>query len=165
MTFDVEIDGIATRLEVQRDGERCLFRLGEQQERSAQLALVEPGVYSVLLDGRSYEARAEPGEDCAWITIRGHRFRVAITDPRRWSQRAARPPGQDRENVIASMPGKIVRVLVKAGESVAAGQGILVVEAMKMQNEMKTRRGGMVVTVAVREGETVAAGAILATIE
>jgi biotin carboxyl carrier protein len=63
------------------------------------------------------------------------------------------------------MPGKVVRVLVKPGESVAAGQGILVVEAMKMQNEMKTRRGGTVVTVAVREGETVVAGAILATIE
>lgn len=165
MTFDVEIDGLSTRLEVQRDGEYCRFRLGEQEERSAQLAMVEPGVYSVLLDGRSYEARAEPGGECAWITIRGHRFRVAITDPRRWSRTGASAPGQDRESVIASMPGKIVRVLVKAGESVAAGQGILVVEAMKMQNEMKTRRGGTVVSVAVREGETVAAGAVLATIE
>jgi len=54
---------------------------------------------------------------------------------------------------------------VKPGERVTAGQGILVVEAMKMQNEMKTRRGGTVATVAVREGETVVAGAILATIE
>jgi biotin carboxyl carrier protein len=165
MTFDVEIDGAATRLEVHRDGEHCRFRLGEQGERSAQLTEVEPGVYSVLLDGRSYEARAEPGEDCAWITIRGHRFRVAITDPRRWSRKGAGAHGPERENVIAAMPGKIVRVLVKAGESVAAGQGILVVEAMKMQNEMKTRRGGQVVAVAVREGETVAAGAVLATIE
>jgi biotin carboxyl carrier protein len=165
MTFEVEIDGAPARLEIERQGDHCRFRLGDQQERSAELAEVEPGVYSVLLDGRSYEARAEPGEDCAWITIRGHRFRVAITDPRRWSRADARAPGQDRETVTASMPGKIVRVLVKPGESVAAGQGILVVEAMKMQNEMKTRRGGTVVTVAVREGETVAAGAILATIE
>jgi biotin carboxyl carrier protein len=165
MTFDVEIDGIPTRLEVEREGEHCRFRLGEQEKRSAQLAAVEPGVYSVILDGRSYEARAEPGEDCAWITIRGHRFRVAITDPRRWSRRAASAPGPDREHVLASMPGKVVRVLVKPGGSVAAGQGILVVEAMKMQNEMKTRRGGTVVAVAVREGDTVAAGAVLATIE
>ena len=165
MTFDVEIDGLSTRLEVQRDGENCRFRLGEQQERSAQLAAVEPGVYSVLLDGRSYEARAEPGEDCAWITIRGHRFRVAIKDPRRWSRTGVSALSADRENVIASMPGKIVRLLVKPGESVAAGQGILVVEAMKMQNEMKTRRGGTVAAIAVREGETVAAGAVLVTIE
>lgn len=165
MIFDVEIDGLSTRLEVQRDGERCRFRLGEQEERSAQLAAVEPGVYSVLLDGRSYEARAEPGEDCAWITIRGHRFRVAITDPRRWSRTGPSAPGQDRENVIASMPGKIVRVLVKAGESVAAGQGILVVEAMKMQNEMKAQRAGRVLSVAAREGATVTAGEPLVTIE
>ncbi|HUK53924.1 MAG TPA: biotin/lipoyl-containing protein [Candidatus Binatia bacterium] len=165
MTFDVEIDGAATRLEVDRDGEQCRFRFGPQPERRAQLTEVEPGVYSVLLDGRSYEARAEPGEDCAWITIRGHRFRVAITDPRRWLPKGGGGHGAERENVVAAMPGKIVRVLVKPGDSVAAGQGILVVEAMKMQNEMKTRRGGHVVAVAVREGETVAAGAVLATIE
>ena len=165
MTFDVDIDGVVTRLQVHRDGGTCRFRFGQQEERSAQLTEVEPNVYSVLLDGRSYEARAEPGEDCAWITIRGHRFRVAITDPRRWSRKGAGAQGAERENVIAAMPGKIVRVLVKAGESVAAGQGILVVEAMKMQNEMKTRRGGQVVAVAVREGDTVAAGAVLATIE
>jgi biotin carboxyl carrier protein len=165
MTFDVEIDGTSTRLEVERDGEHCRFRLGEQAERSALLAAVEPGVYSVLLDGRSYEARAEPGEDCSWITIRGRRFRVAIKDPRRWSRAGARAPDQDRENVIASMPGKVVRLLVEPGETVAAGQGIVVVEAMKMQNEMKARRGGTVVAVTVREGETVVAGAILATIE
>ena len=67
MTFDVEIDGMTTRLEVQRDGEDCRFRLGKTGERHAQLTEVEPGVYSVLLDGRSYEARAETGEDCAWI--------------------------------------------------------------------------------------------------
>ena len=164
MTFDVEIDGAATRIEVHGEGENRRFRLGEQTERSAQLAEVEPGVYSVLLDGRSYEARAEPGEDCAWITIRERRFRVAITDPRRWSRKGAGAQGPERENVTASMPGKIVRVLVRPGQSVRAGQGILVVEAMKMQNEMKTRRGGQVVTVAVREGETVAAGAVLATI-
>ena len=165
MTFDVEIDGRSTRLEVRHEGEHRRFRLGEQAERSAQLAAVEPGVYSVLLDGRSYEARAEPGDDCAWITIRGRRFRVAIKDPRRWSRTGVNALGTDRENVIASMPGKIVRILVKTGENVTAGQGILVVEAMKMQNEMKTRRGGTVVAVAVREGETVAAGAVLATIE
>ena len=165
MTFDVEIDGVSTRLEVEGDGEHCRFRLGEQEERSAQLAMVEPGVYSVLLDGRSYEARAEPGDDGAWVTIRGHRFRVAIKDPRRWSRTRASALGADRENVIASMPGKIVRILVKTGENVAAGQGILVVEAMKMQNEMKTRRAGTVAAIAVREGETVAAGAVLVTIE
>ena len=63
------------------------------------------------------------------------------------------------------MPGKIVRVLVLPGETVAAGQGVIVIEAMKMQNELKARRAGRLTAVPVREGETVAAGAILATIE
>jgi biotin carboxyl carrier protein len=165
MTFEVQIDGTATRLEIERQGDQCRFRLSDQKERSAELAEVEPGVYSVLLDGRSYEARAEPGEDCAWITIRGRRFRVAITDPRRWTPKAAGAHGQERESLLAPMPGKIVRVLVSPGDRVEAGQGILVVEAMKMQNEMKSRRAGRVAAIPVSVGDTVAAGAVLATIE
>jgi len=165
MTFDVQIDGVPVRLEVHRDGDLYRFRLGDQEERQAQLAEVEPGVFSVLLDGRSYEARAEYGDECAWITVRGRRFRVAITDPRRWTQSSAALHGHDRETIVASMPGKIVRVLVLPGETVAAGQGVIVIEAMKMQNELKARRAGRLPAVPAREGETVAAGAILATIE
>src|SRR6266404_5592936 len=165
MTFDVQIEGVPSRLEVHRDGDLYRFRLGDQDERQAQLAEVEPGVFSALLDGRSYEARAEYGDECAWITVRGRRFRIAITDPRRWTQSSAAVHGHDRETIVASMPGKIVRVLVQPGETVAAGQGVIVIEAMKMQNEMKARRAGHVTAVPVREGETVAAGAILATIE
>ena len=63
------------------------------------------------------------------------------------------------------MPGKIVRLLVEAGQAVETGQGIVVMEAMKMQNEMKSHRAGRVAAIPVRPGETVAAGAILATIE
>jgi biotin carboxyl carrier protein len=63
------------------------------------------------------------------------------------------------------MPGKVVRVLVAPGDTVEAGQGLLVVEAMKMQNEMKASRAGRILTVAAREGATVSAGEILATIE
>jgi biotin carboxyl carrier protein len=165
MTFDVQIDGVPARLEVHRDGEMHRFRLGDGPERQAQLAEVEPGVFSVLLDGRSYEARAEPGENCAWVTVRGRRFQIAIIDPRRWTESNARVHGHDRETIVASMPGKIVRILVQPGETVVAGQGVIVVEAMKMQNEMKARRAGRVAAVPVHEGETVAAGAILATIE
>lgn len=165
MTFDVQIDGVPARLEVHRDGELHRFQLGDQPELQAQLAEVEPGVFSVLMEGRSYEARAEPGDDCAWITVRGRRFRIAITDPRRWTESNARAHGHDRETILASMPGKIVRILVQPGETVVAGQGVIVVEAMKMQNEMKARRSGRVTVVPVRVGETVAAGAILATIE
>jgi biotin carboxyl carrier protein len=63
------------------------------------------------------------------------------------------------------MPGKVVRVLVAPGDSVEAGQGVAVVEAMKMQNEMKASRAGKVLSVPAKEGATVAAGEVLATIE
>jgi len=169
MTFDVQIDGVPARLEVHRDGELHRFRFGDGPERQALLAEVEPGVFSVLLDGQSYEARTErrdeDGNESAWITVRGRRFHIAINDPRRWIQSNAAVHGHDRETILASMPGKIVRILVQPGETVTAGQGVIVVEAMKMQNEMKARRAGRVTAVPVREGETVAAGAILATIE
>jgi biotin carboxyl carrier protein len=62
------------------------------------------------------------------------------------------------------MPGKVVRVLVAVGDEVAAGQGLLVVEAMKMQNEMKAPRPGKVLSLSAAEGSTVTAGEVLATI-
>jgi biotin carboxyl carrier protein len=153
------------RLEVEQEHDRCRFRLGDQPERYALLTEVEPGVYSVLLDGRSYQAHAEAGADCAWITIRGHRFCVVATDPRRWSRKRMGAHGAEQEQIVAPMPGKIVRLLVEPGQAVEAGQGVVVMEAMKMQNELKTRRAGRVAAVPVRPGETVSAGAILATIE
>ena len=165
MTFNVQVDDTSERLEVERQGEHYRFRLGDQPERQAQLTEVEPGIYSILLDGRSYEAHAESGNDCAWITIRGHRFRVAITDPRRWSAKRAGSHGLEREEIVAPMPGKIVRLLVAPGQAVEAGQGIIVMEAMKMQNELKAHRTGRVAAIPVHAGDTVSAGAILATIE
>ena len=126
---------------------------------------VEPGVYSVLMNGRSYEARVEQSDGCLIVVIDGHRFEVEIRDPRRWSRHTTKPGIEGRLHVTAAMPGKIVRLLVAEGDTVAAGQGLLVVEAMKMQNEMKAPKAGCVVSLTAREGATVAAGDVLAAIE
>jgi biotin carboxyl carrier protein len=131
----------------------------------AQIVCVEPGVYSVLLDGRSYEARVEESDGCTIVFIDGHRFEIEIRDPRRRFRHAGRLGAEGRLNVAAPMPGKIVRLLVAEGDPVEAGQGLLVVEAMKMQNEMKAPKAGRVVTLAARQGATVAAGEVLAAIE
>jgi biotin carboxyl carrier protein len=131
----------------------------------AQIAIVEPGVYSVLMDGRSYEARIEQSNGLVIVFIDGHRFEVEIRDPRRWSRQTGRQRVEGRLNVVAPMPGKIVRLLVAEGDTVAAGQGLLVVEAMKMQNEMKAPKAGRVVSLTAREGATVTAGDVLAAIE
>ncbi|HEY9401479.1 MAG TPA: biotin/lipoyl-containing protein, partial [Pyrinomonadaceae bacterium] len=93
-------------------------------------------------------------------------FRVALFDPKRL--RGARGAGAEasgRAQVTASMPGKVVRVLVEAGAKVEAGDGLVVVEAMKMQNELKSPKGGVVVEVRAVAGATVNAGDVLVVVE
>ncbi len=120
---------------------------------------------SLLLDGRSYEARVEAAEAELAVTVNGKRFDLIVRDPRRWNPKFAARGLDGRQNLTAVMPGKVVRVLVAEGDTVQAGQGIIVVEAMKMQNEMKALRNGRVVALHAREGATVAAGEVLASIE
>jgi biotin carboxyl carrier protein len=133
-------------------------------ERLNSVARVEPGVYSVLLDGRSFEVRIIPAQDGLRIEMNGRRFAAEVRDPRDRGQRSGAAIGTGRQNIRAPMPGKVIRVLVREGDEVELGQGLVVVEAMKMQNEMKAQRGGRVAEVRVRGGETVAAGDTLVVI-
>ena len=112
----------------------------------ADILEVEPGVYSIILHGCSYEAAVTGSE----IDIDGVRLQFEKEDPRKWNPAASARKGEGREAVKAPMPGKVMRVLVAEGDEVAAGQGLVVVEAMKMQNEMKAPRAGRVVSVAVK---------------
>jgi biotin carboxyl carrier protein len=165
MTLNIELEGRTLPLELSNEGELWHFRLKDSEPRSALVREAEPKVYSVLLDGRSYDARVEDGPDSLVVVIAGHRFEIAVRDPRRWSRQQSGAGHDGRQNVTAPMPGKVVRVLVAPGDEVGVGQGLLVVEAMKMQNELKALRPGRVSTVSAREGATVVAGEVLATIE
>jgi biotin carboxyl carrier protein len=122
---------------------------------------VEPGLYSILADGASHEVRVEAGQ----VTVGNRRFDYLIDDPRQWKRAGGAAGGEGRAAITAPMPGKVVRILAAEGDAVEAGQGILVVEAMKMQNEMKSPRAGRVGSIPVKENESVAAGAVLAVIE
>jgi biotin carboxyl carrier protein len=164
MKLDLEIDGGAGRIELLAPAPRCRFRIDDGPELCADVELAEPGVYSVLIDGRSYEARVEETPTALVVVIDGRRFEIDVRDPRRFTRRGGSGGVDGVQTVAAPMPGKVVRVLASVGEEVAAGQGILVVEAMKMQNEMKAPRAGRVLTISTREGATVAAGESLATI-
>jgi biotin carboxyl carrier protein len=126
---------------------------------------VEPGVYSVLDQGRSYEVRIVKAPAGWNVEAGGHPFAVEVRDPRDASNRSKKALGAGRQNIAAPMPGKVVRVLVNEGDRVEAGQGLVVVEAMKMQNAMKAGASGAVVRIRVRDGDTVAAGDVLVTIE
>ena len=162
----VVIDGRPIVVELNRNGEGCRFRIeGGGREGTASILEVEPGIYSVLLDGRSFEVRMEPGQGSQIAVVQGRRLTVEVDDPRRPRRRAAGTFGEGRATVAAPMPGKVVRVLAAEGDTVEAGQGLLVVEAMKMQNEVKSPKAGRVVSFAAREGGAVAAGDVLAVIE
>jgi biotin carboxyl carrier protein len=164
MKLEMNIDGRAETIEILAPSPSCRFQLGDSAPRDANVATPEPGVYSVLMDGRSYDAFVEDTVTGMVVTIEGHRFEIEARDPRRWSRKAAGGGSDAVQNILSPMPGKIVRVLVAPGDEVVPGQGIVVVEAMKMQNEMKSRRAGRVLTVPAKEGATVAAGELLATI-
>jgi biotin carboxyl carrier protein len=166
MKLTVHTGGGEQPIEILASAPSFRFRLGDAPERNANVEIPEPGVYSVLLDGRMYDARVEEtSTGLLVIVIDGYRFEIEVRDPRRWSRKDRARAGGGVQTLAAPMPGKVVRVLVAAGDTVEAGQGLLVVEAMKMQNEMKASRAGRILSVTVKEGATVAADEILATIE
>jgi biotin carboxyl carrier protein len=165
MKLTVQTGGREQSIEIAAEAPIYRFRLGDGKEREANVEMPEPYVYSVLLDGRVYDARVEETATGLAVLIDGHRFEMEVRDPRRWSRKDASRGGDGVQTVVAPMPGKVVRVLVAPGDEVSAGQGLLVVEAMKMQNEMKAARAGKILSVTVKEGATVTAGDVLATIE
>lgn len=133
---------------------------------------ISPGTYSIIIGGQSYEVRvapaadSSPGQSGQWVvTIAEHDFYVRMRDPRtrRFAGQAMAHEGP--LDVLAPMPGKIVQVLVGRDEEVAQDQGLVVIEAMKMQNELRAPRAGRVTEVHVREGIGIEAGAKLLRLE
>jgi biotin carboxyl carrier protein len=134
---------------------------------AADAVEISPGVFSILLDGVSHEVRVSPAPDGTLRILSGmEEFSAEIVDSRSWRGRShGGLEAAGRQAVVAPMPGKVVRVLRKAGERIEAGEGILVIEAMKMQNEIRSPKSGVVESMAVQEGQAVNAGEILAWIE
>lgn len=165
MKLELRINGIEESLELLAPAPACRFRIGEEAERAAQVETPEPGIYSVLMDGRVYDARVEEGPGALIVTIDGYRFEMDVRDPRRLARGAVRGAREGVQTIMAPMPGKVVRVLVAVGDTVETGQGLVVVEAMKMQNELKAPRTARILAVSAREGVTVAVGDPLVTFE
>jgi len=132
----------------------------------ANVVEIAPTLYSIIIGGRSFEVHIKevPGADPSAV-IAGREYPFTIRDARQWRRRrGASLEAEGRQQVIASMPGKIVRLLVSAGEKVKAGQGLMVIEAMKMQNEVRSPKSGTVERLLVKEGQAVNAGDALAVV-
>jgi biotin carboxyl carrier protein len=117
---------------------------------------------SVLLNGRSFRVSQGAGKE---IWVEGRRLSMEVFDPRDLRPGQGSSANRGRQEIAASMPGKVVRVLVAQGEVVQEGQGLIVVEAMKMQNEMKSPKAGRVVELRTRPDATVGAGEVLVVVE
>jgi biotin carboxyl carrier protein len=166
---DIDIGGRKYRLEASTDYDSWQFVLendfSERVQSSASLVETQPGQYSVLLDGRSLHVRMEAGQGTAVVHVGGSEYPVAVQDPREAKRNSSAAAAEGREAVMAPMPGKVIRILVVEGQEVLAGAGILVIEAMKMQNELKCHRAGRIKSVHATEGSTVASGEVLAIVE
>ena len=139
------------------------FRLDDEQVGDADWALIKPGLYSILLRGRSYEARViqtgnSPGARNFAVRVGASHYAVEVRDPRSRRRGSAADVSSGPQEVTAPMPGKIVKLLVQESEEVASGQGLLVMEAMKMQNEMRAPRAGRVERIFISEGAGVEMG-------
>ncbi|MBA3712723.1 MAG: acetyl-CoA carboxylase biotin carboxyl carrier protein subunit [Pyrinomonadaceae bacterium] len=168
MKLTAQIGDKGHRLDVRREGERVT---AEIDDRRYDLVAHEPeaGVYLFVVDGRVYECRVDAASNqrgAYQVRVGVDTFAVALGDPKRLRDaKSSGPDAGGRVSLIAPMPGKVVRVLVSVGAAVAAGDGLVVVEAMKMQNEMKSPKDGKVVEVHSRVGTTVNAGDVLLVVE
>ncbi|PYQ22778.1 MAG: acetyl-CoA carboxylase biotin carboxyl carrier protein subunit [Acidobacteria bacterium] len=161
MIFDATADGRTMRVEVRgQDGRYTVVLDGQPLEVDAR----ETGRHflSILVGGRSYEAGIEKRPGGYTVVLTDDVVAVDLVEAARVAP-ARRVSGPAR--IAAPMPGKLVRVLVSPGQDVQAGQGLVVVEAMKMENEIKAPRAGRVKDVPAREGQAVDAGALLVVVE
>ena len=162
MRLTISVNGTSYGLEIElaERGWRCLL---DGNEIHVDVARVAADRLSILLNGKSHEATC--GSD-GTITVGEHRYLVTATDPRSWRGRRESAAGaQGPQKLTSSMPGKVVRVLTASGSKVLAGQGLVVIEAMKMQNEVRSPRDGTLRAILVREGSNVNAGEVLAIVE
>jgi len=144
--------------------QKTQFRLN-QELVEADWEEVSPGVYSILLDGKSYEAQVSkpPGEtgpsgSSFVVTVGLRHYLLETLDPRRRRRAGAGWESEGPQEILAPMPGKVVRVLVEEGQQVSREQGMLVIEAMKMQNELRAPRAGRVEKIFAAEGMGVETG-------
>jgi len=166
MKFDVLIDNARRSVELKRDANRWRISL-DGEPLDADAVEIAPNIYSVLLNGKSHEVRITPKPTGALALQTDHQeFTADLLDPRAWrGRRHGALEAEGRQQVAAPMPGKIVRLLVQAGDNVEAGQGLIVVEAMKMQNEIRSPKSGTVERLLAKEGQPVNAGEVLAWID
>jgi biotin carboxyl carrier protein len=159
MKLEVHLQGVKRTVEIEPLGPGSFRAQIAGHANAAEAVEVGTDTYSILLSGRAFDVRVSPdahGEDNLLVRFGGSEFRVQVRDPRSWrGSRHDVLEASGPQQVLAPMPGKVVRVLVAAGEEIEMGRGLVVVEAMKMQNEIRAPKSGRIERVLVTEGQAV----------
>jgi biotin carboxyl carrier protein len=165
MTVWIEIEGRPRRVEVP---DSAVVSAGEAAcvvdgvAVAVDAVSVRYGVLSLIVAGRQWECVLDGDA----VVVAGRRFPFAVHDPRSLARRSRAAGGEGGPRALrAPMPGRVVRVLASEGDEVSEEQGVVVLEAMKMQNEMRSPKAGRIRRVAVEVGDTVAAGDLLALVD
>ncbi|MFQ5718150.1 MAG: biotin/lipoyl-containing protein [Acidobacteriota bacterium] len=160
MILTLAQDGVRRPVEVRADrGRYTIVDGGESFEVDAHA--VAENWWSVLLDSDSFDAHVERDGTVFRVAIAGRQFAFDLSDPARALLRGEAAPGAGTGRVVAPMPGRVMRVLAAVDEEVTRGQPVVVVEAMKMENELAAPCDGLITEIAVTEGQTVDGGALL----
>ena len=164
MIFDITVNERDYRVELDAQNPGSWSCRVNGEHIAVDATNTAPGVLSLLIGGESFEVITNQANQ--QIAIAGARYSIEVHDPRAWRTRKARAgAGEGPKKVVAPMPGKVVRVIAAEGAEVEAGAGVVVIEAMKMQNELKSPKKGRVVKIQATEGAAVNAGDVLAVIE
>lgn len=167
MKLTAEINNETREIDVRREGDKVFATVGDKNyELEAHLAA--PNTYLFKSGGKVYECYVSPetSSGLTHVSVGTNAYEFSLADPKRLrGAGSAHAHGDGAAEIVANMPGKVVRILVGAGDEVKAKDGVIVVEAMKMQNEMRSPKDGIIKEIRVAEGETVNAGDVLVIIE
>jgi biotin carboxyl carrier protein len=158
-------------IDVEEDGEQLLVKLGDRRLRVDLRKVSDPSLFSLIVDNQSFELLvepAEPGSDEYDVLVEGEHYRLLVQDE--WARRLATIQRRSRVPegelaIKAPMPGVVLALEISVGDHVKHGQGLLVLGAMKMENQIKSPRDGVVRSVFVEKGDTVEQGRPLVVLE
>ena len=168
MKIQAEIGADKHHVEIRRDGNIVFARI-DDRKYELEVSEPEPNVFLVKNGGKLSQVFVSPETNLnepVHVSIGTNEIDVRIIDLKRLrGSTTSDEEAAGRAEIKTAMPGKVVRVLVAEGDAVQKGDGVIVVEAMKMQNEMKSPKDGVVSKIKIAEGDTVSAGDILVVIE
>jgi biotin carboxyl carrier protein len=175
MQYEIEVGGRRRQVLVTRSGDTFAVSV-DGHTRDVDAARIDAGSLSLLVDTVSPEGTgarsgselsivADPATGQYIVHVGAVPIAVTLNGRGRWNRKENASAGSGPQRIAAPMPGKIVRVLVQGGDRVSARQPVVVVEAMKMENELRASRDGTVAEIHVREGMSVDAGALLLVIQ